>query len=97
MEHVDKPMPPKLYCLASFLGLPIIRFLIACSMQKWRGEALVHFIILRHQCLGRQGGRGPLSKERARASWRPDLVVSAPSAGFSNICEVKSVPLMVQN
>ena len=27
----------------------------------------------------------------------PDLAVSAPSAGVSNVCEVESVPLLVRN
>ena len=30
--------------IALFPGLPIIKFLIACSMQKMEGEGLVHFI-----------------------------------------------------
>ena len=30
-------------------------------------------------------------------SLRPYLVVSAPSAGVSNVCEAKNVPLLVQN
>ena len=25
--------------VASFLGLPIVQFLIACNIQKWRGKA----------------------------------------------------------
>ena len=44
--------------------------------------------------LGRQRGEGsPIEK----LSLRPYLVVSAPSAGVSNVCEVKNVPLLVQN
>ena len=42
--------------VASFPGLPTVQFLIACSMQKWRGKA---WSIVSHewcQCLPRDGG-----------------------------------------
>ena len=35
--------------------------------------------------------------EGERTSLRPYLVVSATSAGVSNVCEAKNVPLLVQN
>ena len=48
--------------------------------------------------LGRQRGEGvPHGKNELDASLRPYLVVSAPSAGVSNVCEAKNVPLLVQN
>ena len=53
--------------LVSFLGLPTIQFLIACSIAKRRGKAWS--ILSREWCfvyLGRQrGGRGPRSRKWA--------------------------------
>ena len=40
-----------------------------------------------------EGAEFPIKETRLR----PYLVVSAPSAGVSNISKVKNVPLLVQN
>ena len=79
---------------ASFPGLPTVQFMIACSMQKQRGEAW--FMILAHewhQCLPTlRGGEGsPLE----RTSLSPYVVVSTPSTGVLNVCKAKNI--LVQN
>ena len=52
--------PPYGGTLASFPGIPPIQFLIACSMQKWRGNT---WSILSHEDIsGRQRGEGSLIK-----------------------------------
>ena len=84
----------QLLVLASLI--PTIQFLIACSMQKQRGRPGPFYHMNDVSVyLGRQrGGEGfPIE----RTSLRPYLVVSAPSTGVSNVCEVKNVPLLVQN
>ena len=52
--------------LASFPGLPIVQFLIACSMQKWRGKVWsVNDVSV---YLGRQRGEGsPIEKDELDA------------------------------
>ena len=84
-----KTMPPNQFLL------PTIQFLIACSMLKQRGEAW--YILSRDwcQCLPRytEGGRGG-GRGRGGQSWKNQLglylVVSALSAGVSNVCEAKT-------
>ena len=67
--------------LASFPGLPIIQFLIACSMQKWRKKGdgrpgPFYHVNDVSVYLGRQKGEGSPIK---RISLRPYLLVSAPA------------------
>ena len=53
------------YALASFLGLPTIQFLIACSMQKQKGKAwsiLSLNDVMQYLPRLTEGGRGPQSK-----------------------------------
>ena len=57
--------------LASFPGLPTVQFLIASSMQKWRGEAWVH--------LGRQ--RGERVSDRKNTFMHVFLVLNSNTWG----------------
>ena len=80
--------------LASFPGLPTVQFLIACSMQKWRGKPGPFYHVNDVSVyLRREGEESSIE----RTSLGPYLVVTASGAGVSNICEAKNVPLLVQN
>ena len=60
-------------------------------MQKRKGEAWYHYHVNDVRVYVDRGGEGsPVERTT-------DLVVSAPSAGVSNIREVKGIQLLVQN
>ena len=84
------------WILASFLGLPTVQILIACSMQKQRVGRPGPFYHVNNVSihLDRQSGEGSLIKT---TSLRPYLVVSTPSTGVLNVRKVKNKLLLVQN
>ena len=80
-----------------FPGIPTVQFLIACSIQKWRGKAWSILSRGWHQCLPRYRQRGGCwLKECERSSLRLYLVVSVRTTGVSNIHETKNMLLLVQ-
>ena len=64
--------------IASFPGLPTIQFLIACSMQKWRGRPCIFYYVNDISVyLGRQSGGGggvPHCILRTRFCFEPEVV-----------------------
>ena len=69
---------------------------LTCTILKYMSLALcrmLHGSIVWGVSVVKRGGGDPIDK----TSLRPCLVVSAPSAGVSNICETTNVPLLVQN
>ena len=57
------------------------------------GEGLVYFYHVNDVSSKQRGGGVPHQKNELEALF----VVSAPSAGISNVCEEKSVPTQVRN
>ena len=74
--------------LALFPGLPTIQFLTACSGGGRPGP----FYHVNDVLVDRGEEGSPIEK----TSFRPYLVVSAPSAGVSSVHKVKNLPLLFQ-
>lgn len=87
--------PEHILHLASFPDLPIILFLIACSMRKRRGKAstIYHMSDVTVYQIYKRGG-GALEQ---KACLRPFLCSVDPCTGDRNVCEAKKLLLIVHN